>query len=130
MDDERLAQYAQQLSPAARKILAGAAERDAVTVHALQRGGLLDDNLEPTADGRGVLAIVRIQEMARLIAENDGLDLPLEQAARVYAHVVAPLLWLLGEAQYRLAMERLAHGVTIATRDQGRQFARGWGDRT
>jgi hypothetical protein len=59
-DQTRLAGYARQLSPQARAILTGAAERrDAVTVAALQRGGLLDEATnELTADGRTVVALL------------------------------------------------------------------------
>lgn len=119
--DERLNQYARRLSPDARKILGGAAEQDAVTVAALRRGGLLDDAGEPTSDGRAVLAIVRIHDVARLIAENDGLDRPPAQASRVYIHVVAPLVWLLAEARHRLVSERLAHAITTARLDEADQ---------
>lgn len=82
-----------------------------------------------------------IDKMARLIAENDGLDLPPEQATRVWDHVVAPLLWLHAEAAHKLEIERLAHTRQavqtelhrVHTRAPGRQaerqFPRGWGDR-
>jgi hypothetical protein len=60
--NERLAGYARQLSAEARGILTGGlvwAHRDAVTVAALERGGLLDEATHDlTADGREVAAIL------------------------------------------------------------------------
>lgn len=57
--DERLAEYAQNLSLNARLILTGADIRmDAVTVTALRQGGLLDDVNELTEKGRRVAALL------------------------------------------------------------------------
>lgn len=86
-----------------------------------------------------------VDAVAFVLAKCDGWAAPLpshsEQASRVYAGVVGPLVrdirllrWLHAEAVWRLEMERLAHAVTIAQRDEllassGRQFSRGWGDR-
>lgn len=59
-DSDRLVQYASQLSPQARRILTGTSDTwDAVTVWALQRGGLLDEATnELTSDGRVVVALL------------------------------------------------------------------------
>jgi hypothetical protein len=72
--------------------------------------------------------------VARILAKCDGWQDPLaphvEQASRVFAFVVSPLLddirdlrWLIAEAERRLEMERLAHTLTIAARDEAQVAA-------